>query len=653
LAANQSVLVTVRYSPGVAGTDNQSVSFTGGGGASRPVSGSAYNPPAIAVTPASQDFGSIQVGTTADQAFTVQNTGGGTLSGSASVSSPFSIVSGSPYSLTANQSVLVTVRYSPGVAGTDNQSILLTGGSGASRPVSGAAFLPTVDTPTISPNGGSYPESVQVTLACTTVGRAIFYTLDGSAPTTGSTPYGGPFTLTSSAPVKAKAFKSGYNDSATASASFTVAAAPPTQLTGMSMTSGLFRFVLNGPVGSDYVIQVSSNLVNWVPLLTNTIPVGGSLIINDPLAAGRPMRFYRAVLVNGQSVGTVVGWGDNSTGQTNLPPGLTNVVAIAAGFHHSLALKPDGTVVGWGENDFGQTNPPAGLSNVAAIAAGWGTSLALKRDGTLEEWGWDGGYGLKATAESLTNIKAIAACWDCFMALRNDNTVFVWGNSTHGETNVPAGLNNVTRIAGGGYFCMALKGDGTVVTWGSNYAGQTNVPGGLDSVAAIAAGGYHCLALKSDGTVVAWGAGTNNTGLNLAFGQSMVPPELTNAVAVSAGYYHSLALRADGTLVAWGLGSSGQTNIPAGLHGVTAISAGGYHNLALVDGSYPMQLSGVNCLPGGQVQFAVSGLAGDVYRVLGSTNLYDWQTIASLANLSGFVQFTDPGAAGRRSLFAE
>ena len=37
------MLVTVRYSPGVAGTDNQSVSFTGGGGASRPVSGSAYN----------------------------------------------------------------------------------------------------------------------------------------------------------------------------------------------------------------------------------------------------------------------------------------------------------------------------------------------------------------------------------------------------------------------------------------------------------------------------------------------------------------------------------------------------------------------------------------------------------------------------------
>jgi alpha-tubulin suppressor-like RCC1 family protein len=339
--------------------------------------------------------------------------------------------------------------------------------------------------------------------------------------------------------------------------------------------------------------------------------------------------------------GSVVAWGDNTYGQCNVPRGLTNVVA--SGFHHSLALKADGTVVGWGENDFGQTNPPAGLSNVAAIAAGWGTSLALKRDGTLEEWGWDGGYGLTTTAESLTNIKAIAACWDCFMALRNDNTVFVWGKSTHGETNVPAALNGVTAIAGGGWFCMALKGDGTVVTWGSNQFGQTNTPANLSGVKAIAAGGDHCLALQSDGTVVAWGYNY--------YGQTDVPPDLTDALSVSAGAYHSLALRADGTLVAWGLGSSGQTNIPTGLHGVTAISAGGFHNLALVAGSYPMQLSGVNCLPGGQVQFAVSGLAGDVYRVLGSTNLRDWQTIAWVTNLSGTMQFTDPGATGYNRRF--
>ena len=65
--------------------------------------------------------------------------------------------------------------------------------------------------------------------------------------------------------------------------------------------------------------------------------------------------------------GTVIAWGDNNLGQTNVPPGLSNVVAVAAGSSHSLALKADGTVVAWGG---GLTNVPAGLSNVMAIAAG-------------------------------------------------------------------------------------------------------------------------------------------------------------------------------------------------------------------------------------------------------------------------------------------
>jgi hypothetical protein len=144
--------------------------------------------------------------------------------------------------------------------------------------------------------------------------------------------------------------------------------------------------------------------------------------------------------------------------------------------------------------------------------------------------------------------------------------------------------------------------------------------------------------LKSDGTVVSWGYNY--------YGQTSVPSDLTNGVAVSAGAYHSLALRADGTVAAWGWGSSGQTNIPPCLHGITAISAGGYHNLALVAGLYPMQLSSVNYLPGGRLQFTVSGVAGDVYHVLVSTNLHDWQTNASITNLSGTMQFTDPDAAG-------
>ena len=84
--------------------------------------------------------------------------------------------------------------------------------------------------------------------------------------------------------------------------------------------------------------------------------------------------------------------------------GLTGVVAIAAGGHHSLAVKSDGTVWAWGCNDYGQlgdgttTNrltpvQTSGLAGVGftAIAAGGAHSLAVKSDGTVWAWGWNAG----------------------------------------------------------------------------------------------------------------------------------------------------------------------------------------------------------------------------------------------------------------------
>lgn len=79
---------------------------------------------------------------------------------------------------------------------------------------------------------------------------------------------------------------------------------------------------------------------------------------------------------------TIVAWGSNTYGQTNVPSGLSNVVTVAAGGYHSLALKIDRTVAAWGTNSFGQTNVPADLSNVVMVAAGGYHSLALKSDGT-------------------------------------------------------------------------------------------------------------------------------------------------------------------------------------------------------------------------------------------------------------------------------
>ena len=68
----------------------------------------------------------------------------------------------------------------------------------------------------------------------------------------------------------------------------------PRQLGGFVLSNGVFYFALNGPAGGHYVIQVSSNLVNWTPLYTNTIPASGVLIITDPVS-GKARRFFRAV----------------------------------------------------------------------------------------------------------------------------------------------------------------------------------------------------------------------------------------------------------------------------------------------------------------------------------------------------------------------
>ncbi len=85
--------------------------------------------------------------------------------------------------------------------------------------------------------------------------------------------------------------------------------------------------------------------------------------------------------------GTVTAWGyDTNAPYARVPTNLNSVRAVAAGWNHSVALRSNGTLVAWGYNTWGQTNVP-GLSNVTAIAAGAYHTLALKSDGTVVAWG--------------------------------------------------------------------------------------------------------------------------------------------------------------------------------------------------------------------------------------------------------------------------
>ena len=85
-----------------------------------------------------------------------------------------------------------------------------------------------VATPAFSPAGGEVEEGTEVTISCATDGAIIYYTTDGSEPTTESAVYTGVITVTEAMTIKAMAAKVGhYTSSAVAVASFTIKAVEP------------------------------------------------------------------------------------------------------------------------------------------------------------------------------------------------------------------------------------------------------------------------------------------------------------------------------------------------------------------------------------------------------------------------------------------
>ena len=445
----------------------------------------------------------------------------------------------------------------------DNRYGSLGDGTTADRwtPVQVSSGGSAVATPVFSPAEGRYPSAQPVTIWCATSGATIYYTTDGTTPTTASPVYSAPLGVGAPTTLKAFAVKSGMADSAVASATYAIAH-------GVAFTG--FTAVAHG---------------KWHSLALR----------NDT---------------------TVWAWGPNWRGQlgdgTNTDrwapgpvSGLSGITAIAGGCgDYSLALKNDGTVWGWGYNDCGQLGDSttadrwtsvqvSGLSGITSIAGGSLYSLALKNDGTVWAWGynWWGQLGdgtntdrwAPGQVSGLSGVTAIAGAGDFGLALRNDGTVWAWGGNWAGQNgdgttishSTPvqvSGLGGITAIAGGEWHSLALKDDGTVWAWGSNWCGRlgdgTTIDrwapvqvSGLTGVTAIAGGSEHSLALKNDSTVWAWGR--NNCGQlgdGTATDRSM-PVQvsgLSGIAAVAAGGAHSLALKNNGTVWTWGLNSAGQ-----------------------------------------------------------------------------------------------
>ena len=176
--------------------------------------------------------------------------------------------------------------------------------------------------------------------------------------------------------------------------------------------------------------------------------------------------------------GSVVAWGRAPGGALGAPtpialPGPAERVAVSQS--SAYVLLENGSVVAWGENDEGQlgngasgSNKPLGmypkasltpvkvtdLADIIAIAAGLKHAIALRKDGTVWAWGnrEDGaiGDGDGKPGGSLRVLSATAP-----VAVR--------------------GLTGITQIAAGPNYNLALTRDGKVMSWGSNGAGELGI----------------------------------------------------------------------------------------------------------------------------------------------------------------------------------
>ena len=274
-------------------------------------------------------------------------------------------------------------------------------------------------------------------------------------------------------------------------------------------------------------------------------PGAGSYTVTISNPAGAVSSGPIEVTLVDPAPGTVIAWhaaGETSGPQAAIPPGLSNVIALAPGWGHVLALTADGTVRAWGNNPFGEARVPKGLRDVIAVDAHFRRSVALKADGTVMEWGF---VPAGRPADGLGEVMAVAAGMEHSMALLRDGTVVAWGSPWIESWHVPLGLRDVIAIDARAYSSVALLRGGAVVDWygAGDPCGSKPMPQELQGVESLFSGWGTTLARTFDSGLVAWGGNCS---------RAAEPPATQNFVAATATRELGVGLRANGSVVMWG-----------------------------------------------------------------------------------------------------
>ena len=190
--------------------------------------------------------------------------------------------------------------------------------------VATANYNMTVGTPQFSVAGGTYAGAQTVVISEVTPGAAIFYTTNGSSPSTSSTQYTGPITVSSSETVQAIAAEMNYVNSATGSAAYVI--------TKGTVATPVFS-VAAGAYTSVQTVSISDATAgSTIYYTTNgSTPTTSSTVYAGPITVGATETVNAIAIATGYSSSPVA-----SAAYTINLPAATPSFSVAAGTYTSV-----------------------------------------------------------------------------------------------------------------------------------------------------------------------------------------------------------------------------------------------------------------------------------------------------------------------------
>ena len=151
-----------------------------------------------------------------------------------------------------------------------------------------------VSTPTFSPPAGAFSLAQNVTISCATSGATIRYTIDGSEPSSSSTAYATPISVSMTTTIKAKAFVSGMIDSNTISVVYIINL-PKVDMPTLSPAGGFYSNVQSA------VIQCSTSGAAIHYTISGAEPSSSSPIYSGPISISATTTIKAKAIMSGMA----------------------------------------------------------------------------------------------------------------------------------------------------------------------------------------------------------------------------------------------------------------------------------------------------------------------------------------------------------------